>query len=196
MYKELDHYLSKKIASYPGINGFYGYEDGSYHTFRSAKKAGLQCIYELPIAYWQTMRSLLMEEAERLPEWKPTLKGGITDSAEKLERKTAELKMADLVITPSKFVADSLPVWANDKKVVISSFGTPVNENYPAKAFGRNQSRPLRILFAGSMSQRKGLADLFEAMKLLNTHHAQLIVLGSLQNPLSFYKKDIPGIFL
>ncbi len=43
------------------------------------------------------------------------------------------------------------------------------------------------------MGQRKGLADLFEAMKLLNTDHVQLIVLGSLQNPLSFYKKILPA---
>ncbi len=39
-----------------------------------------------------------MEEAERLPEWRSTLKGGISDSAEKLERKTAELKMAGTLL--------------------------------------------------------------------------------------------------
>ncbi len=150
VYKGLDHYLSKKIASFRGINGLYGYEDGSYHTFHAAKKYGLQCIYELPIAYWQTMRSLLMEEAERLPEWKPTLKGGIADSAQKLERKTSELEMADVVITPSKFVADSLPPWANEKKVIISSFGTPANVDYTNKTVRDNTNKPLRILFAGS----------------------------------------------
>ncbi len=194
VYTELDHYVSKKITSYPGISGFYGYEDGSYHTFGAAKKAGLRCIYELPIAYWQTMRSLLMEEAERLPAWKPTLKGGISDSAGKLERKTTELKLADLVIAPSKFVAGSLPAWANDKKVIVSAFGTPANAKYVKRSSRvADKNRPLRILFVGSMSQRKGLADLFEAIRLLNTKHVQLIVLGSLQSPLSFYKKILPA---
>jgi glycosyltransferase involved in cell wall biosynthesis len=192
VYTDLDHYLSKKIASYPGIGAFYGYEDGSYYTFRAAKKAGLQCIYELPIAYWQTMHSLLLEEVERLPEWRVTLKGGISDSLEKLERKTAELQLADLVITPSKFVADSLPGWARDKKRVMSSFGTPLNTKYSRREHN-NTATPLRILFVGSMSQRKGLADLFEAIKLLNTPHVQLVILGSLQSPLSFYKKIGPA---
>jgi glycosyltransferase involved in cell wall biosynthesis len=193
VYTNLDYYLSKKIKAYPGIGAFYGYEDGSYYTFQAAKKASLQCIYELPIAYWQTMRSLLLEEGERLPEWRPTLKGGIADSPAKLERKTAELKMADLVITPSKFVAGSLPAWADDKKLVISSFGTPVNNAYQKKIPHNNADRPLRVLFVGSMSQRKGLADLFEAMKLLKTDKVELVVLGSLQSSLSFYKKLYPA---
>ncbi len=58
VYKNLDHYLSKKISSYSAIHAFYGYEDGSYYTFNAAKKAGLHCIYELPIAYWQTIACL------------------------------------------------------------------------------------------------------------------------------------------
>ncbi len=82
-------------------------------------------MYDLPIAYWKTARTLLMEEAERFPAWKRTLGGGIDSSIEKLERKTAELQMADIVITPSRFVADSVLKELPDKKVIISPFGTP-----------------------------------------------------------------------
>lgn len=194
VYKSLDKHLAKKIRLFPEIEGLYGYEDGSYYSFSAARNAGLYCIYELPIAYWQTARRLLTEEAERWPEWKNTMRGGISDSKEKLDRKTAELQMANVVITPSKFVADSLPRWADAKKVVISPFGTPANAQRRNKPEKKDMNHPLRILFAGSMGQRKGLADLFEAMKLLNTSEAELIVLGSPMEPLSFYKKIFPAL--
>jgi len=51
--------------------------------------------------------------------------------------------------------------------------------------------RPLRVLFAGSMSQRKGLGDLFEAIKLLNNNNIQLVVMGSLMAPMEFYKGQL-----
>lgn len=190
IYKELDLFLSKKIPVYGG-DAFYGYEDGSYHSFKAAKKAGMRCVYELPIAYWKTLHTLLMEESERLPQWKNTITG-LNDSPEKLGRKTAELDMADLVITPGKFVADSLPGWAKHKKIVIAPFGSPVNTNPEKIQAGMDENRPLRVLFAGSMSQRKGLADLFEATRLLNSKNIELVVFGSLQSPLSFYKKILP----
>lgn len=64
----------------------YSYEDMCGDTFQVAKRLGLKCAYELPIAYWQTSRRLLEEEGLRLPLWEPTL-GGTKDSDRKLENK-------------------------------------------------------------------------------------------------------------
>ncbi len=47
---------------------------------------------------------------------------------------------------------------------------------------------PLRVLFAGALTQRKGLADLFAAMKLVNSRDVELVVMGSLLRPLSWYR--------
>ena len=43
------------------------------------------------------------------------------------------------------------------------------------------------------MTQRKGLADLFSAMKMLSRSDVELIVLGTPLVPLAFYKGDYPG---
>lgn len=191
VYKSLDKYVCKKLQSLKGIEGVYGYEDGSYYSFQKAKEIQLKTIYELPIAYWQTARKLLNEEAERCPEWHITLGGGITDSEEKLQRKTIELELADIIITPSKFVADSLPDHINKSKVIIVPFGTPGSSSFTVNK-ATNKHKPLRILFAGALTQRKGLADLFKAVKLLHTKHVELIVLGALIDDLVFYKKKLP----
>jgi glycosyltransferase involved in cell wall biosynthesis len=48
----------------------------------------------------------------------------------------------------------------------------------------------LKILFAGALSQRKGLADLFQAIKLLNSNRVELVLLGSPILSMDFYRKQ------
>ena len=71
-YKALDSRTASEISSF-SAKIIHAYEDGAFHTFRKAKEFGIQCSYELPIAHWATARRLLAEEAERYPEWEPTL---------------------------------------------------------------------------------------------------------------------------
>ncbi|MGE9296645.1 MAG: glycosyltransferase family 4 protein, partial [Puniceicoccales bacterium] len=52
----------------------------------------------------------------------------------------------------------------------------------------------LKVLFVGSMTQRKGLADLFAAMKRLNPERYELHVLGTPLLPLEFYQAKFPGM--
>lgn len=186
--KNISNYLKTEKKS---IDAIYAYEDGALECFRVAKKKGITCIYDLPIAYWETSRKLLLEEAERLPEWAQTLHGGINDSQGKLERKEEELELADVVVGPGAFVMDSLPDWAKEKKQIISPFGSPkVNPEALKNNIGYDKS-PLKVLFVGSMGQRKGLGDLFQAIKILKNTPVELTVLGSLEAPLDFYQKQL-----
>ena len=193
VYRNLDGHVAKALPRWMdeyGLKSVHTYEDGALETLMAASKLGLRRSYELPIAYWSTSRRLLEEEAERLPAWEPTL-GGTRDSAEKLERKTRELESAEIVICPSRFVLDSIPVELREKRRArIVPFGSPelpppVPRPIPSK--GR-----LRLLFAGTMTQRKGLADLFAAVKLLNRMDVELVILGSPVVPMEFYRGQNP----
>jgi len=120
-----------------------------------------------------------------MPEWAGTMEYRLAPAH--YERKDRELELADAVFVPSNFVARSLEGFLPPTKpVYVIPFGSP---NAPADAPVAERSRegPLRVLFAGSMTQRKGLADVFAAMKLLNRKDVELRVLGSPQQPLSFY---------
>lgn len=191
VYRDLDRHVAKQLIDNRKthhISGVYCYEDAALETFKAAKKLGLKCFYDLPIAYWQTRQQLLGEEAQRLPEWEPTLVG-TRDSQAKLERKAAELDLADVVICPSKFVYDSLPTTVcQTKKCIVAEFGSPEIEIQTQKP---RDDAPLRVLFAGSMSQRKGLADVFAAMKLLNRSDVELVVMGSPLMPMEFYRTQL-----
>jgi glycosyltransferase involved in cell wall biosynthesis len=193
VYQDLDRAVARRIQRRnPKQNvaaGMYGYEDGCLETFRAAKTLGLKCFYDLPIAYWETVRKLLEEEKLRLPEWEPTLVG-TRDSLAKLERKTEELALADMVICPSLFVLKSLPpAVRQDKHCLVAEFGSPLGKPDTARRASEGSGK-LRVLFAGSLTQRKGLADVFAAMKLLKRNDVELIVMGSPIAPMEFYRSQ------
>ncbi|QES87988.1 glycosyltransferase family 4 protein [Rhizosphaericola mali] len=195
IYKNIDNHTAKFLAKRSlHIQGIYSYEDCAFNSFKVAKEHGMSCYYELPIAYWATAKSLLTKEADRLPEWAITLGGGIADSEEKLNRKSTELNLADKIIVPSKFVKDSLPKEIDLQKVIMSPFGSPsINPQLKLPSLSELKTRKLKVLFVGGMGQRKGLGDLFNAMKTLNGENVELIVLGSPLVDLEFYKKQYPS---
>jgi glycosyltransferase involved in cell wall biosynthesis len=179
--QEFDRHVARTLGKDGAV---YCYEDSALLTFRAAERMGMKRYYELPILYWKTAQKLLRQEAERYPEWEPTLLG-TRDSNTKLERKSAELQLADLVICPSGQVRESLPPGTRS---LVAEYGCPA----PVEERPRPDKSRLRILFAGTMSQRKGLADLFAAMNFLQRSDIQLVVLGTPLLPLEFYRSTYP----
>jgi glycosyltransferase involved in cell wall biosynthesis len=189
IYSSLDHAVSRSVGS-GKFRAVYCYEDGALETFRAAKACGLKRIYDLPIAHWKAARRLLAEEAERLPEWACTL-DGLRDQKEKLQRKDEELFLADTVVVPSNFVRDSLPQDVLEQKhVEVVPFGSPEVMEHTRVVRGAG---PLKVLFVGSMTQRKGLGDLFSAMRMLDSKKFELHVLGSPVASMDFYRSQFAG---
>lgn len=185
----LDGWVASSLPAWStelDLMAVYAYEDCAVETFRTAQSLGLTRVYDLPISYWETGRALLLDEVERRPEWAGTLGGGLDDPPDKLDRKVRELELADLVIVPSDFVHDSLPAWATDKARLTVPFGSPMTGHVRSPQV--DPTRPLRVLFAGSMSQRKGLADLLDAVKELGAD-VELVVMGTPEADLSFYRR-------
>lgn len=143
----------------------YAYEDGALASFRLASERGLTKIYELPIAYQRWARDLFTEEAELRPAWACTL-DGLCDSPAKLIRKDRELALADQIVVPSSFVRDTLSgsLHGGGKSITVIPYGCPAPVAAPPP---RRADGTLRVLFVGGLSQRKGLADLLDAVTLL-----------------------------
>lgn len=187
---DFDAWVAQRLARRRHATAVYAYEDAALATFSTAERIGARRFYDLPIAYWETGHRLLAEEAARWPEWEPTLES-TRNSSEKLARKMHELSLADVVVCPSAFVADSLPAAARaTKRVVVAPFGSPTPIETPEKT--RRADAKLRVLFAGSMSQRKGLADLFAAVRQLRRRDVELVVMGSPVAPPEFYRRTGP----
>jgi len=177
--RNLDKRVASKLkyAKTRGASAIYAYEDVAEFSFRQAKKMGLQCLYDMPIGYWRAARRLLEIERERWPEWESTLTG-FRDSKIKVTRKDSELHMADRIFAASTFTADTLRDFPHMlAPVEIIPYGFPPVVGAVKKYSTAAGARPLKLLFVGSLSQRKGIANLFVAVNSFK-HHVSLTLVG------------------
>ena len=130
----------------------------------------------------------MKEEAQRYPDWEPTLLG-TRDSAQKLARKNP----ANSILLNSLSVRASL-FWNRSRQMSelkknVCSCRSVHRPSITLSAVRRRiQGAPLRVLFAGALTQRKGLADLFAPMKMIDSNAIELVVMGSLLQPLPWYR--------
>jgi glycosyltransferase involved in cell wall biosynthesis len=165
VYNSLDKIVADNIKKdrKSDVKAVYAYEDCALFSFQEARKKHICCLYDLPIGYWRSARKLMAAEREKWPEWAVTL-SGFNDSENKLARKDEELKLADHIFVASSFTAETLKEFPGKlASVSVIPYGFP-----PVgfvKEYSDIKKRPLKLLFVGGLSQRKGIADLFEAMK-------------------------------
>lgn len=168
--------LDRKVAARLGDgtwNGVYAYEDCALESFRAAKGRAIRRIYDLPIGHWRAAQQIYREEMERQPQWAETLTG-LRDSDEKLARKEEELKLAERVVVASSFTEQTLRGADFTAAVSVIPYGAPTVSQGEIAA----HSGPLRILFAGSLGQRKGLSYLLQAVESVGRDKVELTLLG------------------
>lgn len=153
----------------------YAYEDAALEIFQEGKRLGLLNFYDLPIGYWRAARELMQEEWERRPDWASTLTG-FKDSAKKLARKDEELALADHIFVASSFTKKTLESYPSQlAPITVIPYGFP--EPYLKRQYELIKDRPLKLLFVGGLSQRKGIANVLEAVEVLGGN-VQLTVIG------------------
>jgi glycosyltransferase involved in cell wall biosynthesis len=178
VYRSLDKQVSKIIKKSKDceINSIYAYEDAALLSFRQAKKLNFHCLFDLPIGYWRYSHKHLKIEQDRWPAWASTLVE-FNDSTEKLDRKDEELRLADKIFVASHFTATTLKEYPDSlAEIIIIPYGFPPiypNRNYSSLL----SNRPLRLLFVGGLSQRKGIAYLFEAVNSFGKN-VELTIVG------------------
>lgn len=162
VFRALDRKVARRLRTIDNCDAIYAYEDGALQSFRAARDLGLKRIYDLPIGYWRVGQRIFAEEKEREPEWASTLTGTL-DSAEKLGRKDDELRLATRVIVASTFTKQTLGEAPSTAKIDIVAYGAPP----PISDEIRGSAGRLKVLFAGSLGQRKGLSYLLDAVEKL-----------------------------
>jgi glycosyltransferase involved in cell wall biosynthesis len=175
--RKIDAYTANNLDRYKkqGAKAVYAYEDAAEYSFEAAKKLNLTTLYDLPIGYWRSMRRLLEEEKKNRPEWASTLTS-FKDSENKLARKDKELQLADNIFVASSFTAKTLAEYPQQlNNIEVIPYGFPaVTAN---KKYTSIKNRKLKLLFVGGLSQRKGIANIFEAVEGLKDY-VELTIVG------------------
>lgn len=158
-----------------GLDLIYAYEYGALRIFREARSLGIRTIYDLPSPEHDFVERLLAPEFSKFPELvTPYRQHTLALHEERTQRRRQEWELADLVIANSSFTAGSWQAagWSA-RRLEVVPYGAPPPI---ATASDGPPIRPVRLLWAGTFSIRKGAHLLLESVRLLAVSPADLVI--------------------
>ena len=167
----------------PNTSAVLGREDACLSLFRRAQEFDLPRIYQLPTAHFATVERLLKQERNVFPEAFDHAKLEADFASERIQRKTAELNASTHIFCPSSFVRGSLEAAGIPaQKLKVIPCGTELD--FAPDCTGR---RERILLYAGTISARKGVHRLIRVWKLLGAYRTHTLrLVGDLHLPSSF----------
>jgi glycosyltransferase involved in cell wall biosynthesis len=152
------------------VNVIYGFNSACLELFEYAKDKGIRCILDQTFADWQFVHPILLKEEEYWQGWSLSPFTVGDHDLELLQREHCEQDLADHIICGSSFVKDSLLARGVDaNKISIVPLGRlkdEVTDQYqPINQSPQERGDGLRILFVGTVSLRKGIPYLLEALR-------------------------------
>jgi glycosyltransferase involved in cell wall biosynthesis len=142
----------------------------------------MKTIVELAIAHYPSAKAILEEEKKLHPEWSESIV--YADFPEWYrDRLAAEPQIADIVFGASPFTLKTLlSAGIPEEKLVLLPLGCDTKQiPFDRDAFPSYNGRPLRLLYAGRISQMKGIKYLLEAMKEFGRPDVELHLIGFAQ---------------
>jgi glycosyltransferase involved in cell wall biosynthesis len=167
---------------------FHGWSGNSVRSLRVAKKRTIPSVLEIPLWHVDKMKLEPAEKAEGPPE---AQRGS---STERLLKRLAtvtrqqivqEYDLADLLLVPSQCSAKSfLDAGIPEEKLFLLGAGVDTelfrNDESAEVPDAFSAERPMRAVFCGALTRRKGVHVLLEAWHKLSLPHAQLTLLGTI----------------
>ena len=175
---KFDRYMSSKL---PNLKSdiYWGFQGSAHDSLIQAKQSGKLAILELATAHITAAKKILGEEQQLHPEW--------ADSFDNLEfpapyekRLEEEPHLADYVIAASTFTKSTLlDVGIDEHKIKILPLGVDLTHVLYAPPTKKRANGPLKLLYAGRITQRKGIKYLLEAMRQFNPKEVELHIIGN-----------------
>jgi glycosyltransferase involved in cell wall biosynthesis len=159
-----------------------------------AKQLGIKVILERGSSHVRFQRDILLEEYKLLNL--STVKIESSFSERRMDREMMEYDLADIVSIPSSFVSRTFDENGfSNKKLFLNPYGT----NLVDFGYSPISHKPFRLIYAGSLSIRKGLHYLLEAFSALKLPESELWLVGNLDEEVelivSKYRFDNVKIF-
>jgi alpha-maltose-1-phosphate synthase len=171
-----DRYIAAKL---PALRGeiFWGFQGSCFESLAAARRSSKIAVCELATAHAPAARRILGEEQQLHPEWADSI-DNVSFPDDYYKRLCEEPHRADIVIGASEFTLQTLrDDNIDESKLRLLPLGFElahipyVEQNAPRKG-------PLKLLYAGRITQRKGIKYLLEAMKQFGPEEVELHIIG------------------
>ncbi|MBF0154302.1 MAG: glycosyltransferase family 4 protein [Magnetococcales bacterium] len=159
-----------------GADAVHSYEDCALGGFQAARAQGKLCLYDMPIGYYPAWEEMARRLYTDYADWIPA--GGMPQNHfVRPDQKRQEMALADAVFTATSFAKRTIQQYAA-KKVFVVPYGVDTQQWQP-KVENMQIGRPLRFVYAGHLSIRKGTPLLLQAWERANLADAELVLVGS-----------------
>ena len=176
--------MARAIAS-PQQFALWGYNASSLTSFELGKAAGRPLILDRTIGDFRQYNLLMDQVAETHGEWISTVDRRVPIS--QIERDQREYELADVILAGSTFCAETVRHWggadiASKVQVLPYCFDEALFSAAPAPC-PLAAGTPLKFLFIGQISPRKGVQHLLEAFAKIPPSAASLTMVGEMRVP-------------
>ena len=173
----------------------FAYSYAALDLLREAKSRGWTTVLgQIDVGMFE--HRLVCEQAELHPEFSPPASHPPPSYFGENWRK--ELELADYIVVNSKWSRNSLMaegVAQSKTHLLPIPFETPEGQS-KAKTYPEHFSpeRPLRLLFLGQVSQRKGIVPLLQSMQEMRGESIELTVAGPMRVRLPDWVHELPNV--
>lgn len=175
-----DRYMANKILS-STTSHFWGFQGSCHDTLMQATKTGKVSVCELATAHINSAKKILGEESKLHPDWALTIDNLVFPSSYE-KRLEEEPHLADHVVAASSFTkATLIEGGVSVQKIKVLPLGCSLDMiPFQLSNFKPYKERPFKLLYAGRVTQRKGMCYLLEALKNFKPSEVELHIIGQM----------------
>ncbi len=170
-----DRYLASRMDR---VNGdiFWGFQGSCLGSLKAARKYNKLALCEMTTGHGPAAKRILGEEMKLHPEWADSI-DNVSFPEYYYERLCNEPHTADFAIGASEFTLQTL---REDDVPESKLLKLPLGFELDHIPFEKHTNRegPVRLLYTGRITQRKGIKYLLEAMQGVDVKDAELHLIG------------------
>jgi glycosyltransferase involved in cell wall biosynthesis len=178
-----DHLVGRRHLD--ALDAVHAFEYTAKFTFEQAEHHGVARILALPSTDSKEFEEIKNREESRFPELQSRRHRYFAERfARRYERRCAEIALADVIVANSEITRRShIRAGADPEKIVAVPLAAPPGLDRATK-YALDITRPLLVVWAGSVIVRKGAHYFFDAWRALNAAKgAKAQVYGSIGVP-------------
>ncbi len=166
--------------------GLWGYNGSSRSLFSHPAAAGSRKVLDRTIGDWRAWNAVLEQLRRACPSWLLPTDRPVSNS--QIAKDDEEYALADRIVCGSPFVAQTIransPVPGISARLEIVPYCfDPALFGPPAPHRDLDRAAPVRFLFVGHLSARKGVHHVLEAIAALSPARASLTLVGEMAVP-------------
>jgi starch synthase len=176
--KKFDIYVSRHILN-ESFSSYWGFQGSCLESLKRARAYGMTAVCEMT-SHFPFANDLLREEQRLIPEWADSIDFTMFPAWYE-KRLVEEPYIASSVVTISSFQKRTLLSHGiEDEKIAVIPLGLDISNVKYIEEHHSLKNRPLRILYAGKVTQLKGIFYLLESMRSFNKNEVELHIIGDI----------------